>query len=147
MMANPCRVMGPCRLAADGRHRPCWLQEAGIVDAVTGQLGRDRPTPQRGDRGIARAGPQRPAPAAGGPRGSLSVVANRQLRPWPSAVSLTRSQEPQNGLVTEPITPILAGPPLTRNASAGAEPRAAGSSGVSVNSADRAARISSAVTP
>src|SRR5580693_5925784 len=86
------------------------------------------------------------APARSGPRRSLSAVANRQLRTWPSAVSLTRSQEPQNGLVTEPITPIVAGPPLTRNASAGAEPRATGSSGVSGNSADRAARISSAVT-
>src|SRR5260370_14232328 len=86
------------------------------------------------------------APDRSDPRRSLSAVANRQLRTWPSAVSLTRSQVPQNGRVTDPITPIRARPPLTSNASAGAEPPAAGSSGLSANSADRTARISSAVT-
>ena len=33
------------------------------------------------------------------------MVANRQLRSWPSAVSRTRSQSAQNGRVTEPTTP------------------------------------------
>jgi hypothetical protein len=52
-------------------------------------------------------------------RRSVLVAANRQLRTCPSAVSRTRSQVPQNGRVTEPITPTRAGPPSTRNVSAG----------------------------
>jgi hypothetical protein len=74
-----------------------------------------------------------------------SVVANRQLRTCPSAVSRTRSHDPQNGRVTEPITPTRPGPPSTRKLSAGADPRPAGSAGVRENPADRRARISSAV--
>jgi hypothetical protein len=85
------------------------------------------------------------APARNGPRRSLSVRANRQLRTWPSAVSRTRSQLPQNGLVTDAITPTWAGPPSTRNVSAGADPRLSGSSGVRANSRLSAAKISSAV--
>jgi len=48
--------------------------------------------------------------------------------------------------VTDAITPTRAGPPSTRNVSAGADPRARPSSGVSVNAAESAAKISSAVT-
>ena len=66
-------------------------------------------------------------------RRSDSSRANRQLRTWPSAVSRTRSQSPQNGRVTDAMTPTLAGPPSTRNVSAGALPRCSGS-GVRVNS-------------
>src|SRR5581483_11897206 len=86
------------------------------------------------------------APARNGPRRSLSVLANRQLRTWPSAVSRTRSQVPQNGLVTDAITPTLAGPPFTRNVCAGAEPRSRSSSAEMSYSLRSAARISSAVT-
>ena len=78
-------------------------------------------------------------------RRSLSSRANRQLRTCPSAVSRTRSQSPQNGRVTDAMTPTLAGPPSTRNVSAGALPRCSGS-GVRVNSCSREAKISAAVT-
>jgi len=85
------------------------------------------------------------APARSGARRSLSVLANRQLRTWPSAVSRTRSQLPQNGRATDAITPTRAGPPSTRHASAGAEPPLPGSSGVRLKPRPRAARNSSAV--
>ena len=79
-------------------------------------------------------------------RRSFSVRANRQLRTWPSAVSRTRSQEPQNGRVTEAITPTRAGPPFTRNVSAGAAPRARCESSESRNAADSESKTSAAVT-
>ena len=49
------------------------------------------------------------APARSAPRRSDSSRANRQLRTWPSAVSRTRSQSPQNGRVTDAMTPTVAG--------------------------------------
>jgi hypothetical protein len=61
------------------------------------------------------------APARSGVRRSLSSLANRQLRIWASAVSRTRSHAPQNGRVTEPITPTRSGPPSIRKVSAGAD--------------------------
>jgi hypothetical protein len=60
---------------------------------------------------------------------SISLVANRHDRNWPSEVRRKRSQDPQNGRVTLAIIPTVSGPPLIRNSSAGAEPRA--STGVS----------------
>ena len=111
--------------AADSGHRPGGLQETGVVNAVAGQLDRDR-------RVHCSAISSSLAPARSGVRRSDSVRANRQLRIWPSAVSRTRSQAPQNGRVTEAITPTLAGPPLTRKVSAGAATGRARSSGVRV---------------
>ena len=63
------------------------------------------------------------APSRSAVRRSDSSRANRQLRTCPSAVSRTRSQSPQNGRVTEAMMPTVAGPPSTRNSSAGALPR------------------------
>ncbi len=73
------------------------------------------------------------APARSEARRSDSSRAKRQLRTWPSAVSRTRSQSPQNGRVTEAMTPTVAGPPSTVNSSAGALPRGS-TAGVRVNS-------------
>ena len=75
-----------------------------------------RDHPAVGD--LVVGGARRAAP----PRRSDSSRANRQLRTWPSAVSRTRSQSPQNGRVTEAITPTVAGPPSTWNSSAGRAP-------------------------
>ena len=51
---------------------------------------------------------------------------------------------PQNGRVTDAITPTVSGPPFTANSSAGALPRGS-AAGVSTNSCSSAAKISSAV--
>ena len=79
---------------------PIWLieragpDEVDLVDLVAGPLRAD---------GRARCGrparrrSRRPRIAA---RRSNSSVANRHVRNWPSAVRRTRSQSPQNGLVT-----------------------------------------------
>ncbi len=56
-------------------------------------------------------------------RKSVSLVANKQERNCPSEVNRNRSQAPQNGRVTLAMIPTVSGPPLTRNSSAGAEPR------------------------
>ena len=85
------------------------------------------------------------APSRIGVRRSDSSRANRQLRICPSAVSRVRSQVPQNERVTEAMIPTVAGPPSTSQRSAGAEPRSS-LSGVSVCTADRRSRMSSAVT-
>ena len=74
-------------------------------------------------RASGRRAPRRRHPARSAVRRSDSSRANRQLRTWPSAVSRTRSQSPQNGRVTDAITPTVAGPPSTVNSSAGALPR------------------------
>ena len=79
------------RSAADGRHRAVGLEERRVVDAVPGQLARHRDAPS------GRRARRRSAPARSGARRSDSSRANRQLRTWPSAVSRTRSQSPQNG--------------------------------------------------
>jgi hypothetical protein len=123
--------------AADGGHRAGGLQEAGIVDAVPGQFGGDGAAPDGGQLAVVGSGPKR--------RAQITLVAGEQAvadlavggQPDPVAC-------PQNGLVTDPITPTRSGPPSTRKVSAGADPRPAGSAGVSENSADRAARISPA---
>ena len=70
------------------------------------------PAPRRSQRSASSSSS---APAASPPAGRTPSRANRQLRIWPSAVSRTRSQAPQNGRVTEPMTPDPAGPPSTRN--------------------------------
>ena len=85
---------------------PRRLQESGLVDAVTGQLGADAVPEHRGQLSSL-------APSRSGVRKSVSPAAKRQLRSWPSAVSRTRSQLPQNGEVTEAMTPTVAGPPST----------------------------------
>ena len=85
------------------------------------------------------------APPRSSARRSVSVRANRQLRIWPSAVSRVRSQAPQNGRVTEPITPTVHGPPSTSHRSAGADPRSSVWACRRNSSASRL-RISSAVT-
>ena len=128
--------------AADGRHRPGRLQERRVVDAVPGALG-----PQR-RRASARRAPSSSAPGAQRRRaGRTRSRANRQLRTWPSAVSRTRSQAPQNGRVTEAMTPTRPGPPSTSQVSAGALPRCSSGSGVERRTRPAAAaRISSAVT-
>src|ERR1700761_2583233 len=54
--------------AADGRHRPGWLQETGIVDAVTRQLDRDRSRPLVGDLLVAGPSPQGRTQVGFGPR-------------------------------------------------------------------------------
>ena len=64
-----------------------------------GLLAGHRPHPLLGDLVVARRR------ARSGVRRSDSVRANRQLRIWPSAVSRTRSQAPQNGWVTEAMMP------------------------------------------
>ena len=80
---------------------------------MAGTLGPHRRSPAVGDELI---GP----PARRAVRKSDSSRANRQLRTCPSAVTRTRSQSPQKGRVTDAITPTVAGPPSTRNSSAGA---------------------------
>ena len=120
------RAVGDCS-AADGGHRAGGLEEELVVDAVAGALGHHRQAPLVGDLLVGRRR------RAGRARRSDSSRANRQLRTWPSAVSRTRSQSPQNGRVTEAMTPTVAGPPSTRKVSAGALPRCSGS-GVRVNS-------------
>ena len=104
------------------------LQEAGVVDAVAGQLGRDRAPPALGELLVAGAGPQRAAQVAlrRGRTGSCGPGRRRSAGPG--------RRSPQNGRVTEAMTPTRAGPPSTRNVSAGAEPRACASSGVRANS-------------
>ena len=84
-------------------------------------------------RASARRGPRRTAPARIAVRRSDSSRAKRQLRSWPSAVSRTRSQAPQNGRVTDPMTPTRPGPPSTSHSSAGALPRSSCSTAVRVN--------------
>ena len=59
-------------------------------------------------------------------------------------MSRTRSQSPQNGRVTDAMTPTVPGPPSTENSSAGALPRGS-SAGSSVNSVRSDSKISSAV--
>ena len=126
--------------AADGRHRPVRLEERRVVDAVAGPLGR---TSRRTQRSAISSSV---APARSAARRSDSSRANRQLRTWPSAVSRTRSQSPQNGRVTEAMTPTVAGPPSTRNSSAGALPRGSSAGRQHELAARSGARISSAVT-
>ena len=77
-------------------------------------------------------------------RTSVSSRANRQLRICPSAVSRRRSHEAQNGFETLAIIPTVAGPPFTKNSSAGAEPRLA--TGVRSNCVESSPKISAAVT-
>ncbi len=89
-----------------------------------GQLHRHRPPPPVGQLGVARPGPQRrrAGRSRSGRTGSCGPGRRRSAGPGRSS--------PQNGRVTDAITPTRAGPPSTRNASAGAEPRWFGSSGV-----------------
>ena len=96
-------------------------------------------------RATCRRSPPSDAPPRSSPRRSVSVRANRQERIWPSAVRRVRSQAPQNGRVTDAMTPTTAGPPSTTHRSAGAPPRSVGS-GVSVNAARSISMISPAVT-
>ena len=95
------------RSAPDRRHRPGRLQERRVVDAVPGPLAPHRLAP------AARPARRRCAPAAQRAAQVGLLLANRQLRTWPSAVSRVRSQAPQNGWVTLAITPTRAGSPST----------------------------------
>ena len=98
-----------------------------VVDAVPGPLAQHRDPPGR------RRSPRRWRRRAAALAGRSPRSANRQLRTWPSAVSRVRSQSPQNGLVTLPMTPTRAGSPAastcpgTSQVSAGAVPRETGS--------------------
>src|SRR5260370_16650406 len=51
------------------------------------------------------------APDRSDPRRSLSAVANRQLRTWPSAAALTPSPVPHNGPSPHPFPPTPPAPP------------------------------------
>ncbi len=86
------------------------------------------------------------APERRAARRSVSSVANRQVRIWPSAVRRVRSQAAQNGRVTEAITPTRCGPPSTSQRSAGAEPRSSAPSGVRSKRVRSEVRMSPAVT-
>ena len=99
--------------------------------------------PRTQERSIPSISPSSPPARRIGSR-SYSVVENRQLRSWPSAVRRSRSQSPQKGAVTEAMTPTEWGPPSSIQRAAGAPPRPG--TGVSVHRADRVARISSCVT-
>ncbi len=79
----------------------------------------------------------------GGP-GTVGVIARNVSGRTVSRLTLTRSQSPQNGRVTEAMTPTVAGPPSTTNFSAGALPRGS-SAGLSTNSRSSRSKISSAV--
>ena len=113
---------GTRALAVAGLSRR-WPTSAGRAGGTAGRRCRGRrawwPSPPPSGRRSPRRWRRRAAAA----RRSDSSRANRQLRTCPSAVSRTRSQSPQNGRVTEAITPTVAGPPSTRNSSAGALPR------------------------
>ena len=89
-----------------------------------GQLDGDRRAPAVGELGVGRAGAQRrrAGRSRSGRTGSCAPGRRRSAGPG--------RRSPQNGRVTDAITPTRAGPPSTRNASAGAEPRSFGSSGV-----------------
>ena len=78
-------------LAADGGHRPVRLHEVGVADAVAAALAPHLALDQR------RRARRRWRPSRSGPRRSVSLRENRQLRTWPSAVSRVRSQAAQNG--------------------------------------------------
>ena len=144
------------RSAADRAHRAVGLQERRVVDVVAGLLAGQAAAERVGERLVdvgghrcrarcrgsvpmrsACAGPTPiAAPSDGaGPRSSsrtsVSVCENRHARSWPSAVSRSRSHAPQNGAVTDAMTPTVAGPPSTVQSSAGAAPRPGTS--VSVN--------------
>ena len=77
-----------------------------LVDLVAGPLRAD------GAAGSRRPGRRRSRRRASARAGRTRAVANRQVRNWPSAVRRTRSQSPQNGLVTVGITPTV--PPPSR---------------------------------
>ena len=79
------------------------------------------PTARRNNASMASSS----APLRNSARTSYSSVANKQVRNCPSAVSRTRSQSPQNGLVTVGITPTVPLPSRYRQRSAGAAPRLA----------------------
>ena len=117
---TPCSFLAGRASAADGRHRAVGLEERRVVDAVAGLLASHRRDPS------LRPAPSSSAPERSAVRRSVSSRANRQLRTWPSAVSRTRSQAPQNGRVTEAMMPTRAGPPSTSQVSAGALPRGSG---------------------
>ena len=55
-----------------------------------------------------------PRPERSGPRRSVSVIENRQVRSSPSAVSRIRLQSPQNGSVTGEMKPISPRPSAKR---------------------------------
>ena len=90
-------------------------------------------------RASGRRSPRRRRRRAAAARRSDSSRANRQLRTWPSAVSRTRSQSPQNGRVTEAITPTVCRAAVDeRTARPGALPR--GSLGRASSANSRAQR-------
>ena len=122
---------------ADLTHRASGAHEVDLVDLMARPLGADGTLDD--DRDLVVVAPRRRAS-----RRSDSSVANRQVRNWPSAVSLTRSHAPQNGFVTDGITPTVPRPSRYRHRSAGAAPRAGSCS--SGNTALMAATISSCPT-
>ncbi len=102
--------------AADRRHRAVGLQERRVVQTGARLLAPHGELPDAGDVlvGAVRA------LVLSAARRSVSSVANRQVRTWPSAVRRVRSQAEQNGRVTEAMTPTRCGPPSTTQRSAGA---------------------------
>ncbi len=100
-----------------------WPTSAGRAAGTSGRRCRGRRACRASRPPSARRSPRRWRRRAARARRSDSSRAKRQLRIWPSAVSRTRSQSPQNGRVTDAITPTVAGPPSTWNSSAGALPR------------------------
>src|SRR5580698_11605811 len=75
------------RSAADGRHGPGRLQEPGVVDAMAGQLDRDRLGPPLSDLLVAGPGPQRRAQV--GLRPSEQAVADLAVGGQPDPVAST----------------------------------------------------------
>ncbi len=144
--AHICAARQSAHICADSaRISPRWRTSGGRAGGTTGRRCRGRRACRAWRPPSGRRSPRRRRRRAGPPRRSDSSRANRQLRTWPSAVRRTRSQSPQNGRVTEAITPTVAGPPSTRNSSAGALPRGS-SAGERSNSALSRSKISSAVT-
>ena len=71
----------------------------------------------------------------------LQAAQRTSLAPIKVNSVLMRSQSAQKGLVTLPMMPTVAGPPSTKNSSAGAEPRCSFVSGVNTNSVDKFSMI------
>ena len=104
--------------AADLAHRALGPDEVDLVDLVPGPLRADGPL------GSRAATSSSVSPARIASRRSNSSLANRHVRNWPSAVRRTRSQSPQNGLVTVGMTPTVpraveVAPPVGRRRAAG----------------------------
>jgi hypothetical protein len=96
---------------------------AGPAGGTPRRRSRAPPAWRRGAVRMTRASSSSDAPRRSGPRRSLSSRREEAVAQLAVRVSRTRSQAPQNGRLTEPMTPTRPGPPSTSQVSAGALPR------------------------